>query len=120
MVVYFNNCHGRNYNYAKRYGGIAFYDLYKNGRQENQVTTLSIGQECLVAAPAADGQIVFSLFTYLGEYPEQDESDEPVSVLFGKLIRSVTLFKTDAARDGSYYAFFDKNGHFKRQSVIRK
>jgi hypothetical protein len=94
--------------------------LNTTGPQLTQVPILSVGQQCIVAEPASGGQIVFSLFSFLSEKQETDKSGKTFRVLFGKFIKSDTLLKNDAARDALYSAFFDKNGHFKRQSVIQR
>ena len=117
MIIFLNNCHGNDYTH---YGNGAFYDLKITGPQENQAKKLSVGQQCIVAEPASSGQIVFSRFSFLNETQETDKSGKTLRVLFGKFIKSDTLQKTDAARDERYSMFFDKNGHFKRQSVIQR
>jgi hypothetical protein len=48
-----------------------------------------------------------------------DKTGTPWRVFFGELVKSDILSKRDAAHDALYSAFFDKNGHFKRQSVIQ-
>jgi len=116
MIVFLNNCQGHDYSH---YGSGAFYDLKTTGPQADHVPILNGGQQCVVAEPAAQGQIIFSWFTFHNE-KETDISGKTLRVLFGKLIKSDTLLKKDAARDALYSAFFDKNGHFKRQSVIQR
>jgi len=118
MIVYFNNCHGRDH--ARMYGNGAFYDLYTVGLQATKATNLSVGQQCIVAAPATGGEIVFHWFSFLHETEKPDKSGKPWRVFFGKFIKSETLLKTEAARDSLYSAFFDRNCHFKRQSVIQR
>ncbi len=118
MIAYFNNCHGRNHKLI--YGSGAFYDLNTDGRQANQAKNLSVGQQCIVATPGTDSQIVFIWFSFFHEVIKPDEFGKPCRVMYGDLIKSNSLLKKDAARDALYSAFFDKNGHFKRQSVIQK
>ena len=117
MIIFLNNCHGNDYSH---YGTGAFYDLKTTGRQATQVPILYAGQQCIVAEPAAEGQIIFSRFSFLNEKQATDKFGKTLRVLFGKFIKSDTLLKTDAARDALYSMFFDKNGHFKRQSVIQR
>ena len=117
MIVCFNNCHTRNYDLL--YGSGAFYDLKTIGFQATKATNLSIGQRCIVATPSTDGQIVFSWFSFLHETVLPDDTSTPNRVFFGKPIKSESFSKENAARDGVYSTFFDKNGHFKRQSVIQ-
>jgi hypothetical protein len=118
MIIFLNNCHGDDY--AGIYGSGAFYDLNTYGIQATKATNISVGQQCIVAAPARDDQIIFRWFSFLNETVKPDKSGKPCRVFFGKFIKSDTLLKRDAARDALYSAFFDKNGHFKRQSVIQR
>jgi hypothetical protein len=119
MIIYFNNCRGRDYTRIYKKNGI-FYDLKTVGIQANQVPGLRVGQECIVAAPATNGQVNFSWFSFLYEDPLTDETGARNRVLFGDLIKSESLSKEKAARHSVYSAFFDKNGHFKRRSVIKR
>ena len=116
MIAYFNNCHGRDYKLI--YGSGVFFDLNTVGIQATKATDLSAGQQCIVVAPGAEGQIVFSWFSFLREDQKPDENGNPCRVLYGDFIKSLTLLKKVAAHDNQFSAFFDKNGHFKRQSVI--
>ena len=117
MIIFFNNCHGDDYTH---YGGGAFYDLNITGFQATKATNLSVGQQCIVAVPATGSEIVFHWFSFLHETVKPDKSGKPWRVFFGKFIKSETLLKTEAARNSLYSAFFDRNGHFKRQSVIQR
>jgi len=116
MRVFFNNCSGRDH--VKLYGQGAFYDLDTTGRQSTQAKNLDVGQECVVATPATDGQITFSRFSFLHEEIKPDDIGSPCRVFFGPLLGSETLLKAEAAGNSPYSAFFNKNGHFKRHSVI--
>jgi hypothetical protein len=118
MIVYLNNCQGRNH--VELFGKDAFYDLYTTGLQASKATNLSVGQQCIVATPADDGQIVFSWYSFLRETVKPDDKGDSCRVFLGKFIKSDTLSKRDAARDGLYSTFFDKNGNFKRHSVLQK
>ena len=117
MIIFFNNCHGDDYTH---YGGGAFYDLNITGFQATKATNLSVGQQCIVAVPATGSEIVFHWFSFLHETVKPDKSGKPWRVFFGKFIKSETLLKKEAARTSLYSAFFDRNGHFKRQSVIQR
>jgi len=119
MRFFFNNCRARNH--AALYPAGAFYDLYRVGRQANMATDLRPGDECVVATPVEGGDIDFSWFSFTHERV-MDMPDEPgtrVRVLFGKLIRSECLPKTEAAGSEPYSVLFNVNGHFKRPSVIQ-
>jgi hypothetical protein len=118
MMVYFNNCNGREH--ERIFGSGAFYDLATIGYQATKATNLSVGQQCIVATLAKDGKIVFTWYKFLREVVKQDDEGNSCRAFFGNRIRSNTLSKADAARDGLYSAFFDKNGNFKRQSVIQR
>jgi hypothetical protein len=118
MIVYFNNCIRREH--ERIYGSGAFYDLATKGYQATKANNLSVGQQCIVATPEKDGRIVFSWYEFLSEAVKLSENRHPCRVFFGKCIKSDTLSKGDAARHGLYSTFFDKNGNFKRQSVIRR
>ena len=118
MIVYFNNCSGRQH--ARMYGSGAFYDLYSTGFQATKANNLTPGQQCIVATPAKDGRIDFDWYAFKHETIKPDDTGTPCRVFFGNLIRSETRSKGDAARDGFYSTFFDKNGNFKRHSVLQR
>lgn len=118
MIVYFNNCHGRDH--ARMYGNGAFYDLDTVGLQATKINYLSVGQHCIVATPTKDSQIVFSWFSFLHETVMPDDKGIPCRVFFGRFMKSDIRSKGDAAQEGFYSTFFDKNGNFKRISVIQR
>jgi len=111
MIVYFNNCQGKNH---RLYGKDAFYDLWAT---DSRATNLSAGQECIVATKAKNGDITFSWFSLSHEAPNRYEG-RPSRVFYGDFIKSHTYSKAEAARTEPYSTFFDKNGNFKRQSVV--
>ena len=47
MIVYLNNCKGREH--ERIFGSGAFYDLATGGYQPTKATNLSVGQQCIVA-----------------------------------------------------------------------
>jgi hypothetical protein len=118
MIVFFNNCHGDDY--AEIYGIGAFYDLKTVGIQATKATNLSVGQQCIVATPVRGDLIVFRWFSFLRETVMPDKNGEPCRVFFGKYLKSDTLSKSAAVRHDHYSVYFNKNGHFKRQSVIQR
>lgn len=118
MIVYFNNCHGRDH--VRIYGIGAFYDLDTVGLQATKAKNLRVGQKCIVVSPSIDGQIVFNWFSFLRETLMPDDTGTFCRVFFGTPIKSEILLKVDAAREQFYSMFFDKNGNFKRQSIIQK
>ena len=117
MIIYFNNCRG--YDHAGIYGPDAFFDLKTEGYQKNKAKNLDVGQQCIVATPADDGQIVFSWHSFLYEAIRSYEGKD-YRVFFGKFIKSHTLSKVDAAHDSFYSIFFKKNGDFKNHSVFQR
>lgn len=118
MIVYFNNCNRREH--ERIFGSGAFYDLDTVGYQATKANNLSVGQQCIVATPESDGQIAFRWYKFWREAVKPDDEGHPCRVFFGKPIKSDKLSKGDAARDGIYSTFFDKNGNFKRHSVIQR
>ena len=118
MLVYLNNCHGREH--ERIYGSGAFYDLATVGYQATKATNLRVGQQCIVATLEKDGKIMFTWYKFLRDGVKQDDEGNSCRVFFGERIRSDTLSKGAATRDVRYSAFFDKNGNFKRHSVIQR
>jgi hypothetical protein len=117
MPRFLNNCRG--YNHKETYGGNAFYDLYCTGGQAEMAADLKRGEQCAVATPKEDGDIVFVWFKFDHEKIVQGEDGESIRVFFGKRLRSETLSKTRAVKSGPYSVFFNIKGHFKRPSVIK-
>ena len=118
MIVYLSNCKGRDH--IGLFGKDAFYDLDTTGPQATKANNLRVGQQCIVATPADNGQVAFNWYSFSWENIKQDKEGNTYRVFFGKLIKSDTLLKRAAARDGLYSAFFDKNGNFKRGSVFQR
>jgi hypothetical protein len=116
MLVYLNNCRGRDH--VKLFGNDAFYDLYTNGQQAEKAKDICAGQKCIVATAANDKKITFSWFLFSHEEVLPDDTGVICRVLYGKFIKNDTYFKMDAAHTEPYSIFFDINGNFKRQSVI--
>ncbi len=115
-MLLFNNC--RNYPHAERYGTGAFFDLNTTGRQAALANNLSIGEECVVASVATDGRINFDWYRFRHETAKRDDNGERVRVFLGEPLRSETLTRRAAIRDGLYSRFFDKLGRFKQWSVL--
>ena len=118
-MYFFNNCIGR------RHASIyeeddAFYDLDTKGFQSTKARHLSEGEQCVVVSPGPDGRWSFTRFSFMRESIKPDERGELQRVLIGKRINVETLSKVDAAKNPLYSVFFDKNGNFKRQSVLER
>jgi hypothetical protein len=120
MRHYFNNCRCRDY--ISRFGSDAFYDLNLHGIQDTQAKGLRVGDECVVAAYAANGDVSFSWYAFTHERimpAKGGPKSERFRVLFGTLLRKETLSKVKAATTTPYSIFFNSKGHFKQQSVIQ-
>ena len=119
MPVFFNNCRARDH--AGLFGASAFYDLSTTGMQATMATNLKRGEECIVATPDANGEIVFSWFSLSREemMPDPDEPGTMVRVFKGKLIKSERFSKAEGATTEPYSVFFNVLGNFKRPSVIK-
>ncbi len=118
MPVFFNNCRCRPH--TEIYRGSAFYDLNPYGQQAEMAVGLKRGEECVVATPNEDGDIDFVWFSFAQEVRMPDENGNSSRVFIGKQLRAETLPKAKAARNKPYavYFNFNRNGHFKRRSVI--
>lgn len=116
-MFYFNNCHGRQH--ARIFGSGAFYDLATTGFHASLARNLSPGEQCIVAGAAKGGQVEFAWFSFVREEVKPNDKNKDCRVFFGDPIKSETCSRGDAARDGIYSAFFDKNGNFKRQCVLQ-
>jgi len=118
-MFFFNNCVGRDY--VGIYGiADAFYDLGLTGFQGARATDATTGDTCVVATTTKQRQIRFTRFRLDRVETRPDEHGERQRVFCGPVLHSETLAKTDAARDGVYGVFFDKNGNFKRHSVLQR
>jgi hypothetical protein len=101
------------------YGSGAFYDLNTTGYQATVANNLPVGETCIVASLANDARINFDWYKFSRETVKPDDTRTPCRAFFGEHVKSETLSRGNAIRDGVYSKFFDKNGNFKRQSVIR-
>ena len=116
LVYYLNNCKGSDH--ASIYGNPrAFYDLGVDGRQATQATDLAAGQICIVCStPQAKDVVTFSWY----EYQSQDiNTTRETRVFTGNQIASEELSKADASIHDVYGHFFNVDGNFKRQSVLK-
>jgi hypothetical protein len=117
MIVLMNNCHNRKH--AQIYkDDRAFYDLRTNDSHAKLANNLQKAQQCVVASRAEGGQIAFDWYSFHRETQMPDKEGIKRRVFFGTFIKSKHYAQADAATVAPYSNFFDKNGHFKRQSVI--
>lgn len=112
----FNNC--RNRQHAAIYGSGAFYDLNTTGAQAAMAANVPSGETCIVASLNKMGDIVFDWYKFSHEAIKPDDTGTPCRAFFGEHFKTERLSRDEAMRDGVYSAFFDKNGHFKRPSVL--
>lgn len=117
--IYFNNCRCRDH--AGLFGKTAFYDLNTFGLQASMAADIVCGQKCIVASYDDNGDVTFDWYDFKKETLETDPGNRKlkVRVFRGKKLRSETMSKRKAARTKPYSHFFNKNGEFKRLSVIR-
>jgi hypothetical protein len=118
-MFFFNNCRDRDY--PSIYGiDDAFYDLQETGDQAKKATTFRPGDEGIVATGIGSGRVRFASVRLARVEKRPDEKGKIERVFCGPTLQSETLSKGDAARDAQYSVFFDKNGNFKRQSVLER
>ena len=110
----------RRRDHPKLYGSNAFYDLDLSGPQAMMALDLGAGDECVVATPANDDNVIeFNWFRFSHEDRRPNENGVEVRVLFGEFLRSEQLDRTKATETEPYSKFFNVRGHFKRPSVIK-
>ena len=112
----FNNCHNRRH--AAMYGSGAFYDLNTTGFQATLANNLPVGETCVIASRHPMG-ITFDWYKFSRERVKADDTGTPCRAFFGERVKTETLSRADAKRNGIYSRFFDINGNFKRRSVLR-
>ena len=118
-MYFFNNC--KTFDHAKEYGITdAFFDLATTGFQATLATNVSRGDTCIVATKDEDGLIRFTRYSLVRVETVTGKDGTHSRVFCGPATKSETLSKGDAARDGLYSIFFNKNGDFKRQSVLQR
>ena len=118
-MYFFNNC--KTFDHSKDYGiSDAFFDLATTGFQATMATNLSLGETCVVATKEADGRIRFAWHALARVETVPWKDGTHWRVFCGPATKSETLSKAEAARDEVYSIFFNKNGGFKRQSVLQR
>lgn len=118
MPTLFNNCKGREH--ARIYGdGAAFYDVNVDGAQAVQARDVRVGDECIVATRGRSEDITFTWFHLTREEVRSDDTGTTQRVFFGQKTREEMMSKSEACKTAPYSAFFNINGDFKQQSVIR-
>ncbi len=115
-MLLFNNC--RNRPHEEMFGTGAFFDLNTTGHQATLVNNLPAGEQCVVASVPTDGRVKFDWYKFRREIVKRDDNGDRFRVFFGAPIKSETLSRRAAIRDGLYSRYFDKLGRFKQRSVI--
>lgn len=116
MPHYLNNCANRDH--KKLYGDDAFYDLDTSGSQATKHYDFRRGDLCVVASQPTAETITFAWYKFIEFRFFVDDKGMNCRVLFGTFEKDESMPKTDAAEHKYYLPFFDKNGNFKRQSVL--
>ncbi len=116
MAHHFNNCQNRDH--AKLFGADAFYDLSTSGVQASAIHDIQPQDYCWVASQEDGENITFSLYKFTGSRFALDSEGNSCRVLCGAFQRKESMPKTEASGNKYYSPFFDKNGNFKRQSVL--
>jgi hypothetical protein len=115
----FNNCRGRNY--FHHYGTeAAFFDLNRFGEQDDMARDLEEGEECIVATQNEERTIAtFQWYRLTHEERRIDKDGQRVRVQYGRKMKKLKrMSKVKAAKSVEFGAFFDKNAHFRRRSVV--
>jgi hypothetical protein len=117
--MYFINCGSRDH--ALLFGPSAFFDLGINGKQSTMAKNLLPGDTCIVARYADNNRTMVNLrwYSYARDTEQMDDKGTPQRVLHGILKKVELLTKFDAAADARYQHMFNKNGAFKRLSVLQ-
>jgi hypothetical protein len=122
-MILLGNCRGRNYTVIYRRDD-AFYDLGTKGRDATLANDLVLGEKCVVACYkdlTKEGRktVVFRWFAFSQVVILRDDDGDLNRVFCGGLLREEEMAKIKATENLPYAHFFNCNGHFKRQSVIR-
>lgn len=118
MPVFLNNCDARNHArfYPADGDAVAFFDLDRG--QSAKLGKLTSGSECVVATPDGVRHIRFDWYTFSNDEKRPAPEGVDVRVLFGMKVRSERLTKQEALAQEPYSVFFEKDGGFRRGSVI--
>jgi hypothetical protein len=117
-MFFFNNCN--TFDHAKGYGiPDAFFDLATTGFQATQATHFRPAKYASLRQKNKTGRFG-SPGIHFRVWRRSRTKNSPWRVFCGSPLKSEKLSKGDAARDGICSIFFDKNGNFKRQSVLQR
>jgi hypothetical protein len=117
-AVLFINCAERNHGEIYR-NRAAFYDLGTDGIQASQATYLRPGDICVVATPTSGGRVSFDWYSLQRVKIQPDNTGAKNRVFIGTSLKHESMMKSKATRYSEYAAFFNVNGHFKRQSTLK-
>ena len=135
MTIFFNNCWNKDhidiYNSGNStVGEVPFYDFYLDEKfyGYKYMSQLQPGDECIVACYDNDedeleAHVLFEHYEFVRreiQKPYDDDNEKDSVVFFGCLKRTEPhIRKPDAAKHPLYAKFFDRNGNFKRLSVMQ-
>ena len=116
MPHYLNNCQNRDH--VDLFGEDAFYDLDTTGPQASLKPDIRAGDYCVVVSQPDSENLRFSWFKFTSFRYATDKSGKNCQVFSGTFEKSEQVPRAGAPQHKYYRPFFDKNGHFKRQSVL--
>lgn len=116
MAHYLNNCVNRDH--RTLFGPDAFFDLDTSGQQAMKQFGFKPGEFCVVASQPEPDLVKFTWFKFTGTRLAVDDRKMNVRVLLGTFEKEEAMSKAEAVVHKYYRPFFDKNGNFKRQSVL--
>lgn len=116
MPHYLNNCANRDH--RSLFGPDAFYDLDTSGSQAKKQFGFRPGEYCVVASQPKPDLVRFAWYKFIESQLALDDKQVSVRVLRGTFEKEESMSKAEAAIHKYYRPFFDKNGNFKRQSVL--
>ena len=116
MAHYLNNSQNRDH--VALFGADAFFDLSTDGAQAAVAYDIRPQDFCVVASQSAEGVITLCWYKFAGFRIARDNLGANCRVFCGTFVKSESMSKSEASTSSRYSRFFDKNGNFKRQSVL--
>lgn len=104
------------------FGPDAFYDMDPGHRNMRLANELRPGDTCIVASHASSSKadVRLSWYTLSATTTDPDEAGIPTRVFRGKLFKTETMPKVDAAADDRYRNIFTVKGAFKFELAVRR
>ena len=116
MTHYLNNC--KNRDHVGIFGDDAFYDLDTIGPQASLKPDIRTRDYCVVVSQPEGENLLFTWFKFASFRYAADKTGNVCQVFCGVFEKSEQVPRAEAPQHKYYRPFFDKNGHFKRQSVL--